>query len=97
MEATNSLDPMRLQMEILLEIRHLRSRLDQIDKDRSASSRIWLTPAEMGKLVGVTPRTLQNYVNTGRLSRASHKKTPRGTGFVYRYHREIVLHDLGVA
>ena len=56
----------------------------------------WLTPAEMSKLTGVTPRTLQNYVSIGKLSGAAFKREQRGRHFHYRYHRELTLRELGM-
>lgn len=82
---------------ILEELRLIRERLTQLENRAGLSDRTWLNPSEMGALAGVTPRTLQDYVRNGRLNAASYKKEPRGTGFVYRYHRELAMRDLGLS
>lgn len=88
--------PLDLAEEILLEIRAINRRLDQLEHRVPVADRTWLSPGEMSKLCGVTPRTLQTYVDTGRISRASYKREPKGKTFNYKYHRELVLHDLGI-
>lgn len=82
---------------ILQELRSINSRLEQLEQAAALADRTWLTPTEMSKLSGVTPRTLQSYVGNGRLSPASFKRETRGKTFNYRYHRELALRDLGLA
>ena len=88
--------PLDLADEILLELRAINRRLDQLENRVPVADRTWLSPGDMSKLCGVTPRTLQTYVDTGRISRAGYKREKKGKTFNYRYHRELVLHDLGI-
>jgi hypothetical protein len=81
---------------ILEELRVIREKLDQLENRAGRSDRTWLTPAEMSQEVGVTPRTLQSYVTSGRLNTATYKKEVHGKTFSYRYHRELVLRELGL-
>lgn len=81
---------------ILRELHAIREKLAQLEGRAARPDRTWLTPAEMSKEVGVTPRTLQTYVTTKRLSAATYKKENRGKGFSYRYHRELVMRELGL-
>jgi hypothetical protein len=81
---------------ILLELRAINQRLDALEHTLPSRQRTWLTPSELSKLCGVTPRTLQTYVTTGRLGAASYKREARGKSFTYRYHRELALRDLGL-
>lgn len=88
--------PLDLGEELLRELRSINRRLDALEKAVPSIERTWLTPNELGRICGVTPRTLQTYVATGRLSPASYKKEARGKTFNYRYHRELALRDLGI-
>ena len=81
---------------ILQELRSIGQRLEQLEQSIPTVDRTWLTPMEMSKLCGVTPRTLQSYVSTERLGPASYKREVRGKTFNYRYHRELALRDLGL-
>lgn len=81
---------------ILQELRSISQRLEHLERCVPTIDRVWLTPHEMGKICGVTPRTLQGYVTSGRLGPASYKKETRGTTFNYRYHRELTLRELGL-
>lgn len=83
--------------EILAELRAINARLARLENVLPTVDRTWLTPAEMSKICGVSPRTLQSYVKTNRLGPASFKREMRGKTFNYRYHRELVLRDLGLA
>lgn len=85
-----------LGVAILQELRSISQRLEQLEQALPTAERTWLTPTEMSKLCGVTPRTLQSYVTTGRLGAASFKREVRGKTFNYRYHRELALRDLGL-
>lgn len=85
-----------LGVAILQELRSISQRLEQLEQALPTADRTWLTPTEMSKLCGVTPRTLQSYVTTGRLGAASFKREVRGKTFNYRYHRELALRDLGL-
>lgn len=80
--------------EILLELRALRQEVKRLGQALPTADSTWLTPSEMAELVGVTTRTLQNYVTLGRLTKASYRMEPRGKGFRYSYHRELALRDL---
>jgi hypothetical protein len=82
---------------ILLELRAISQRLDALEDSLPSNRKVWVTPSELAKICGVTPRTLQTYVSTGRLSPASYKREVRGKSFNYRYHRELALRDLGIA
>ncbi len=82
---------------ILLELRAINQRLDALEHAMPSRQRTWLTPSELSRLCGVTPRTLQTYVTTGRLGPASYKRETRGKSFTYRYHRELALRDLGIS
>jgi predicted transcriptional regulator len=86
--------PLDLSTEILKEIRDLHRRLDAIQGALPKPERTWMTPSEMAEELGVSTRTLQNYVNKGKIGRAAYKCEPRGKGFTYRYHRELTLLDL---
>ena len=81
---------------ILQELRSISRRLEQLEQAVPTADRTWLTPTEMSKLCGVSPRTLQSYVSSGRLGAASFKRETRGKTFNYRYHRELALRDLGL-
>jgi hypothetical protein len=85
-----------LGKQLLEELRHINRRLQSLETYVPRKDVVWLTPAEMSKITGVSPRTLQNYVATGKLSPASFKKDQRGRSFHYRYHRELALCDLGM-
>lgn len=82
---------------LLLELRAINRRLDALEHSMPTSQRTWLTPRELGKICGVTPRTLQTYVSTGRIGPTSYKREVRGKTFTYRYHRELALRDLGIS
>lgn len=82
---------------ILQELRLISQRLEHLERCVPTIDRVWLTPTEMSKLCGVTPRTLQSYVSSGRLGPASYKKETRGKTFNYRYHRELALAELGLS
>jgi hypothetical protein len=82
---------------ILLELRAINRRLDALEHTLPTSQRTWLTPNELSKICGVTPRTLQTYVSTGRIGPTSYKRETRGKTFTYRYHRELALRDLGIS
>jgi len=82
---------------ILRELRSISQRLEHLERCVPTLDRVWLTPTEMSKLCGVTPRTLQSYVASGRLSRPSYKREARGKTFNYRYHRELAMRDLGLS
>ena len=86
--------PRDLGESILLELQAIHRRLDEMQQS-AAVERTWLTPSEMSKLCGVSPRTLQTYVQTGRISSVSYKKEHQGKRFTYRYHKELALRDLG--
>jgi hypothetical protein len=88
--------PLDIGAEILSELRSINQRLDALEQNTPPRGRTWLTPNELGKLCGVTPRTLQTYVTTGRLRPESYKREARGKTFNYRYHRELALRDLGI-
>ena len=81
---------------ILLELQAINRRLSALESSVPSQQRTWITPNELSKLCGVTPRTLQSYVTSGRLGPASYKKEARGKTFNYRYHRELALRDLGI-
>ena len=86
-----------LGAQLLQELRMIRQRLSALESRQSTRPEVtWLTPAEMSKLTGVTPRTLQNYVSIGKLSGAAFKREQRGRHFHYRYHRELTLRELGM-
>jgi hypothetical protein len=87
--------PLDLGESILQELQAIHRRLDELQQSAAAAERTWLTPSEMSKLCGVTPRTLQTYVQTGRISSFSYKKEQQGKRFTYRYHKELALRDLG--
>jgi len=80
---------------ILFELKAINRRLDLLEKQLPVVDKTWLTPAEMSKVCGVSTRTLINYIESGRISRSSYKKEQRGNAFNYRYHRELVLRELG--
>lgn len=80
---------------ILFELKAINRRLDLLEKQLPVVDKTWLTPAEMSKVCGVTTTTLINYIENGKIGRASYKKEKRGSRYSYRYHRELVLHDLG--
>jgi len=82
---------------ILQELRSISQRLEHLERCVPTIDRTWLTPTEMSKLCGVSPRTLQNYVLSGRLGGASYKRELRGKTFNFRYHRELALRDLGLS
>lgn len=82
---------------ILRELRLISQRLEHLERCVPTLDRVWLTPTEMSKICGVTPRTLQSYVNNGRLGPASYKREARGKTFNYRYHRELALRELGLS
>ena len=88
--------PLELTSEILLELRAISRRLEQLETRLPTVDRTWLTPSEMSKLCGVTPRTLQLYVKSGRITRPSYRREEKGKTFNYRYHKELVLNDLGI-
>lgn len=88
--------PTDLGEAILRELQAIKCRLAELESATTQRDRTWLTPGEMSKLCGVSPRSLQTYVTLGRLSAASVKREPRGQGFTYRYHRELALRDLGI-
>jgi hypothetical protein len=85
-----------LHEAILRELSTISQRLEHLERYVPTLDRTWLTPTEMSKLCGVTPRTLQSYVTSGRLSSPSYKREARGKTFNYRYHRELALRDLGL-
>ena len=80
---------------ILFELKAINRRLDLLEKQLPVVDKTWLTPSEMAKICGVSTRTLINYIENGRISRSSYKKEQRGSTHNYRYHRELVLRDLG--
>lgn len=84
-----------LSDSILYELKAINRRLDLLATQLPVVDKTWLTPREMSKICGVTTRTLQNYILSGRLSRACYKQEERGKTFNYRYHRELVLRELG--
>lgn len=86
----------RINHLVLLELRAINRRLDALEHAMPTRERVWLTPSELAKLCGVTPRTLQTYVATGRIGPASYKRETRGKTFTYRYHCELVLPELGL-
>lgn len=88
--------PTALGEQLLMELRSINRRLNALEQALPTRSRTWLTPSELSKICGVSPRTLQTYVTTGRLGPASYKKEARGKTFNYRYHRELALRDLGI-
>lgn len=90
------MSPAGVEEAILRELRSISQRLEYLERSLPTTDRTWLTPTEMSKLCGVTPRTLQSYVSNGRLGTASYKKEARGKTFNYRYHRELALRDLGL-
>ncbi|QPN63691.1 helix-turn-helix domain-containing protein [Synechococcus sp. CBW1004] len=81
---------------ILRELKQINTRLHALERHVPVAAVAWLTPAEMSRIVGVTPRTLQNYISQGRLSQRSFKRNKRGKSFTYRYHREHTLTELGL-
>ena len=83
-------------MSILHELRLIRECLTQLEQRAAAPTSTWLTPAQMATRAGCSPRTLQDYVRSGRLSRASYKREPRGKGFRFMYHCELAARDLGL-
>jgi len=74
----------------------IENRLDEIAAHLSLTERTWLAPAEMAKLCGVTARTLLNYVSLGKISTSSYKRETHGQREYFRYHKELVLRDLGM-
>lgn len=86
-----------IERELLTELRAINARLEQLENQLPTVDRTWVTPSEMSKICGVTTRTLQTYVNTGRLSPHSYRREQRGSGFHYRYHKELALRDLQLA
>jgi len=87
---------LQLGDQILHELRLINQRLKALESAVPVKDMVWLSPADMSKLAGVTPRTLQNYVNQGRLSARSYKRTERGRSFTFKYHRELTLLELGM-
>lgn len=88
--------PLTIGEQILNEVRSLHQRLDALEEAFPAKGKTWLTPQEFSRLAGVTPRTLQVYVDNGRLRPESYKRQTRGKTFNYRYHRELALRDLEI-
>ena len=83
-----------LDRDLLDLVREINLRLIDIEQRLPDSRPTWLAPREMSKLVGVSTRTLQNYVKNGKLSPTSYRRENRGKGYQFRYHRELVLRDL---
>lgn len=82
--------------QIMRELSAISRSLSKIEQRLQVAERTWITPTEMAQIAGVTPRTLQTYVTTGQITRPAYKREPRGTSFVYRYHRELAMRDLGL-
>jgi hypothetical protein len=82
--------------QLLQELRSINQRLAALESTIPRKDCTWLSPSEMATVCGVSTRTLQNYVNQGKLRPASYKREPRGKGFNFKYHRELALRDLGL-
>lgn len=89
--------PADLGEEIRVELQRISERLARLEENTGIHRRVWLTPAEMSKIAGVSPRTLQTYVTNGKITRPSFKREARGKVFTYRYHRELTMRDLGLS
>ena len=81
---------------ILFELKAINRRLDLSSRNLPVMDKTWLTPGEMSKICGVSTRTLQNYINNGKLSYACYKKEQQGLRFRFLYHRELVMRELGM-
>jgi hypothetical protein len=85
-----------MAQSILQELQAINKRLSRLEQQLPSGGKTWLTSNEMGKICGLSGRTLLNYIHSGKLSAACFKRKQRGKHFSFLYHRELVMCELGL-
>ena len=72
----------------------LEATLDLILEGHPSAPNLWLTPKELGKLVGLSSSSVSKYRHAGLFGKLSVKEVKRGNRVDYYYHRQNALKDL---
>ena len=68
----------------------LEATLDLILEGHPSAPNLWLTPKELGKLVGLSSSSVSKYRHAGLFGKLSVKEVKRGNRVDYYYHRQMV-------
>lgn len=77
--------------QLIGEVQDLRHELKAASHHLPKPGRRWLTTSQFGAEVGVTSRTIANWITQGRFPDSCVKKRPRGQGIVYLLDRVPAL------
>jgi hypothetical protein len=73
------------------EFQDLRHELREATHHLPKPGRRWITTAQLAAEIGVTGRTVANWISQGRFPESTYKKRPRGEGFIYLLDRTPAL------
>ena len=72
----------------------LEATLDLILEGHPSAPNLWLTPKQLGKLIGLSSSSVSKYRHSGIFAKWSIKEVKRGNRVDYYYHRQNALKDL---
>ena len=72
----------------------LEATLDLILEGHPSAPNLWLTPKELGRVVGLSSSSVSKYRHAGLFGKLSVKEVKRGNRVDYYYHRQNALKDL---
>ena len=72
----------------------LEATLDLILEGHPSAPNLWLTPKQLGKLIGLSSSSVSKYRHDGLFGKLSVKEAKRGKRVDYYYHRQNALKDL---
>ena len=76
--------------ELIGRVEHLTVAVERLIETQPPSGLLWLTPSELAKAAGVTPRAISKW----RAAGAFRADSLRPHGNSYQYHRKHALQDI---
>lgn len=84
--------PLEHRLSLLTaEVQDLRHELRKAITHLPKPGRRWITTSQLATELGVTSRTVLNWLAAGRFPESTYRKRPRGEGYVYLLDREAGL------
>ena len=76
------------------EIRQMRHDINLLIEKSPDSINTWIPPRELGRLLGLSTKTITSYRNEGRFRSSSIRAVKRGQRTDWEYHRQDAIADV---
>ena len=76
------------------EIRQMRHDINLLIEKSPDSISTWIPPRELGRLLGLSTKTITSYRNEGRFRSSSIRAVKRGQRTDWEYHRHDAVEDV---